>query len=179
MRVFFAAAIGFQVPLTEFGSFTVIWKGLVFTLALLGKIGTGLLVPNFGQTKNFSGDHLRDVLITGFSMAAEGEFAFVIAVYAVDQGIIQKDLYASIVLAVLISTIIPPFLLRYTISKYNKKAEDNLAKAAQMEFDREMNLESEIEITDEERDRRLKVSVSTPLFHVHLQIFLSMSELLT
>ena len=134
MRIFFAASIGFQVPIRNFRDGTVIWQGLVFCVALLGKIFTGFLVPNFNQTQRFTDVHLRDCLVTGFSMAAEGEFAFVIAVFAVDSGIISINLYASIVLAVLLSTIIPPFALRFTISHYNKKAEERVAKAAKEEF---------------------------------------------
>jgi len=134
MRIFFAASIGFQVPIKNFGDGKVIWQGLVFCIALLGKIFTGFLVPNFNQARRYTDIHLRDCLITGFSMAAEGEFAFVIAVFAVDSGIISINLYASIVLAVLLSTIIPPFLLRFTISHYNKKAEEKVAKAAEEEF---------------------------------------------
>lgn len=72
MRIFFAASIGFQVPITDFGSGEVIWKALVFTVALLGKLGVGFLAPNFTQSKQFTGHHLRDCLIVGFSMAAEG-----------------------------------------------------------------------------------------------------------
>ena len=134
MRIFFAASIGFQVPIRNFGDGTVIWQGLVFCVALLGKIFTGFIVPNFNQTQRFTDVHLRDCLVTGFSMAAEGEFAFVIAVFAVDSGIISINLYASIVLAVLLSTIIPPFALRFTISHYNKKAEERVAKATKEEF---------------------------------------------
>jgi hypothetical protein len=75
-------------------------------------------------------------------MAAEGEFAFVIAVFAVDDGLISKDLYASVVLAVLLSTIIPPFLLRFTISYYNKKAEARVEEAAQKEMERKHDLDT-------------------------------------
>ena len=133
MRIFFAASIGFQVPIKDFGNGVVIWQGLLFTVALLGKVGTGLLVPNFSHGKRYQGMHLRDCLITGFSMAAEGEFAFVIAVFNVDSGLISKDLYASIVLAVLLSTIIPPFLLRYTISRWNKRQELKVNEAASLD----------------------------------------------
>lgn len=143
MRIFFAASIGFQVPIKDFGSGTVIWQGLLFTLALTGKLAVGFMVPNFNQTKRFTDVHLRDCLVTGYSMAAEGEFAFVIAVFAVDNGLISKDLYASVVLAVLISTIIPPFLLRYTIARYNKKAELLIQQAAQDEMERNHNLNTE------------------------------------
>lgn len=115
MRIFFAASIGFQVPITDFANGTVFWQGLVFTLALTGKLAVGFLVPNFTKSPDFKGAHLRDILITGCTMAAEGEFAFVIAVFSVDNGLTSKDLYASVVLAVLISAIVPPFGLRYVL----------------------------------------------------------------
>lgn len=130
MRVFFAASIGFQVPLQDFAKWKVIWQGLVLVFALIGKIAVGFMVPNFTQSPNYTNFHLRDCLITGFSMAAEGEFAFVLAVFAIEQGLISKDLYASIVLAVLLSTIVPPFLLRGTITYYNKKGEEAVQNAA-------------------------------------------------
>jgi len=131
MRIFFAASIGFQVPITQFGSYEVIWKGLFLTVALLGKLGAGFLVPNFyAGTPRFTGLHFRDCLITGFSLAAEGEFAFVIAFYSVENKLIDADTYSSIVLAVLLSTIIPPFALRYVIHRYNKKAEETVARLA-------------------------------------------------
>lgn len=133
MRIFFAASIGFQVPIKSFNNAEVIWQGLVYTLALIGKVAVGFMVPNFSMDKMFHGKHLRDCLITGFSMAAEGEFAFVIAVFAVGDGLIDKDLYAKVVLAVLLSTIVPPFLLRFTISYYNKKGEEAVEKAAEEE----------------------------------------------
>lgn len=122
MRIFFASTIGFQVPVTQFGNGKVVWQGLLFTLALLGKLVVGFMVPNFTHEKKFTGNHLRDCLIVGCSMAAEGEFAFVIAAFAVDKDLIDKDLYSSIVLAILLSTIIAPFSLRFTITYFNKRA---------------------------------------------------------
>jgi Kef-type K+ transport systems, membrane components len=129
MRIFFASTIGFQVPIQEFGSAEILWKGVVFTIALVGKIAVGFLVPNFTQSRNFTGNHLRDCLIVGCSMAAEGEFAFVIAAFAVDAGIIDTKLYSSIVLAILLSTIIAPFSLRLTINYFNKKAKREVEAA--------------------------------------------------
>jgi len=141
MRIFFASTIGFQVPIKDFGDAKIIWQGLVFCLSwLIGKIAVGFLVPNFSVNKKFTGNHFRDCLVTGFSMAAEGEFAFVIAVFAVDKELIGKDLYASLVFAVLISTIIPPFALRFTISYYNKKGEEAVAQAAEQEEQRDHSM---------------------------------------
>jgi Kef-type K+ transport system membrane component KefB len=124
MRIFFAASIGFQVPVQAFASGTVIWQGLCFTAALLGKVMVGFLVPNFSLARYFRKAHLRDCLIVGFSMAAEGEFAFVIAVFAVVHNMITEELYASVVLAVLLSTILAPLSLRLTISYFNKKLQN-------------------------------------------------------
>jgi Kef-type K+ transport system membrane component KefB len=125
MRIFFAASIGFQVPITDFGNSTVLWQGFAFSLALTGKLIVGFLVPNFTKSPDFKGAHLRDILITGFTMAAEGEFAFVIAVFSVDNGLTSKDVYASVVLAVLISAIVPPFGLRYVLgSEWGEEEEE-------------------------------------------------------
>jgi Kef-type K+ transport system membrane component KefB len=151
MRIFFSSTIGFQVPIKDFGDSTIIWQGLVFCLAwLVGKVAVGFMVPNFSQNKKFTGNHFRDCMVTGFSMAAEGEFAFVIAVFAVDKGLIEKELYASLVLAVLISTIIPPFALRFTISYYNKKGEEAVARAAEEEEQRDRSASLNIENGDDD-----------------------------
>jgi hypothetical protein len=89
-------------------------------------------------------------MITGFSMAAEGEFAFVIAVYAVGENMIDKDLYASLVLSVLISTIVPPFALRFTIDYYNKKGEEAVARAAEEEEQREQRKSLQVSSGDDD-----------------------------
>lgn len=70
MRIFFASTIGFQVPIKHFGSGKIIGQGLFFTLALIGKLVVGFMVPNFSQEKNFKGAHLRDCLIVGCSMVS-------------------------------------------------------------------------------------------------------------
>lgn len=156
MRIFFAASIGFQVPIKDFADGKVIGYGLLFTLALTGKLAVGFLVPNFNNTDKFRGLHLRDCLVTGCSMAAEGEFAFVIAVFSVDAGLIHPDLYASIVLAVLISTIIPPFALRFTISYYNRLQEKIVQQAEELERQRADAEEAKLHLTPEEQEEKLR-----------------------
>ena len=92
-------------------------------------------------------------------MAAEGEFAFVIAVFAVDQKLISPDLYASIVLAILLSTIIPPFALRFTISYYNNLAQKMLRQAEDMERKRAHSISDAEERTPEEIEADLRVRI--------------------
>ena len=119
MKIFFAATIGFQVPVKSFGDAVIIGRGCLFVLALLGKLLVGGLAPNFhAATPRYRGRHLRDCFIVGLSMMGEAEFAFVVAVFGVTEGLIPPDLYASIVLAILLSTLISPLLLRTTLSLY-------------------------------------------------------------
>jgi hypothetical protein len=136
IRIFFAASIGFQVPIKSFASAKVLLEGFLFTGALMGKFLTGLLVPNFGaapatcgliKSVPFRGHHLRDCMVVGFSMMAEGEFAFVIAVFCVSHQLFTQDQYAGIVLAVLLSTMLAPNLLRYTLSYFQRQLENELA----------------------------------------------------
>lgn len=144
LRIFFAASIGFQVPIKNFASVSVVCHGLLFTLALLGKLFTGIMVPNFSRTKRFTSVHLRDCFVVGFSMVAEGEFAFVIAVFAATNGMLNVDQYASVVLAVLLSTVIAPFCLRFTIARFNKLLKDTINEANGGGADPEAKLEESI-----------------------------------
>jgi len=126
MKIFFAATIGFQVPIRSFANRKVVQTGFFFTLALLGKFAVGLLTPNFDQTavKYFRGTHLRDCVLVGLSMMGEAEFAFVVALFGFTEGLVPPDMYASIVLAILMSTIISPFLLRTVLALWKNNPED-------------------------------------------------------
>eukprot|EP00547_Thalassionema_nitzschioides_P007385 CAMPEP_0194199884 /NCGR_PEP_ID=MMETSP0156-20130528/725_1 /TAXON_ID=33649 /ORGANISM="Thalassionema nitzschioides, Strain L26-B" /LENGTH=776 /DNA_ID=CAMNT_0038924829 /DNA_START=55 /DNA_END=2385 /DNA_ORIENTATION=+ len=172
MRIFFAASIGFQVPITKFGNGTVLLQGLALTIALLGKLGAGFLVPDFyPNSSRFRGMHLRDCLITGFSLAAEGEFAFIIAVFSFDNELIDETTYSSIVLAVLLSTIIPPFLLRFTIHYYNKKVTDKVTDLTKKKEDK-ITIDSKFWClqTQSESKWGLLHSVMNTVFQLELEV---------
>lgn len=124
MRFFFAATIGFQVPVSLFGSGTVLWNGLVLMVALCGKLAVGPLLTPKLDGKN----HWRDCAVVGFSMAGEAEFAFVIAVFGVTNELVSAELYASAVLAILLSTILSPLLLRTTLAIFPYQDEVTLGK---------------------------------------------------
>ena len=68
MRIFFAASIGFQIPIGDFGDGRVVGIGFLYSLAFAGKFAVGFLSPNFEKGRRFRGSHLRDCLITGCSM---------------------------------------------------------------------------------------------------------------
>jgi Kef-type K+ transport system membrane component KefB len=131
MKLFFAASIGFQVPVRSFGDGAVLARGCLFALALTGKLAVGLLAPNLYRadtndndkpTGRFRGRHLRDCFVVGFSMMGEAEFAFVVAVFGVSEGLVPPDVYASIVWAILVSTVISPLLLKTTLAFFPYEA---------------------------------------------------------
>jgi Kef-type K+ transport system membrane component KefB len=138
MKVFFAATIGFQVPVKSFADGAILARGCFFFLAITGKLAAGLMTPIFDsgdevddggghhKVQRFRGKHLRDCLVVGFSMMGEAEFAFVVAVFGVTEGLVPPDVYASIVLAILLSTVLSPLLLRITlaISPYSDEKEE-------------------------------------------------------
>lgn len=127
MRIFFAATIGFQVPLSLFGDMKVVGNGFLLSFALLGKLAVGpLLTPKFDKDmKLWRGAHLRDCAVVGFSMAGEAEFAFVVAVFGVTEELIAPELYASVVLAILLSTILSPLLLRTVLAVFPYPVREN------------------------------------------------------
>jgi len=85
MRIFFAASIGFQVPIGDFGDGRVVGIGFLYSLAFAGKFAVGFLSPNFKKGRRFRGSHLRDCLITGCSMVSSVLLPFgtmgVVAIY--------------------------------------------------------------------------------------------------
>jgi predicted Kef-type K+ transport protein len=61
--------------------------------------------------------HNYKTSIAGFSIALEAEFAFVLAVFGVTEGLmIPPDIYARIVFAILLSSILSPLLLRTALA---------------------------------------------------------------
>uniref|UniRef100_A0A7S3PTY2 EF-hand domain-containing protein n=1 Tax=Chaetoceros debilis TaxID=122233 RepID=A0A7S3PTY2_9STRA len=131
LRVFFAATIGFQVPLKEFSSPKVILLGLLLWVTCVAiKFPVAMYVPRFEIVEKDSiyNSYKRDTLVTGIAMTCRGEFSFVIAAFALSQGVIALDTYASIVFAVLLSAISSPFLLLRCIKYFNVKEEERLAE---------------------------------------------------
>ena len=55
---------------------------------------------------------LREATIIGFGMAPRGEVAMIIALVGLDRGLIGQDIYVSIIVMSLLTTILTPLLLR-------------------------------------------------------------------
>jgi Kef-type K+ transport system membrane component KefB len=127
MRVFFGASIAFEIPILLFDNGTVIGNGFILSLSLLGKIMTGLLLtPVIAKDgRRWDWQHSRDCAIVGFSMAGEAEFAFLVASFGLSEGLLSQEVYASVVFAILLSTIVSPVLLRTTLALFPNKESNN------------------------------------------------------
>merc|ERR1712241_1152447 len=70
LRVFFAASIGFQIPITKLGDIKVIGLGIVLYLAVAMKFPLGFFVPKFDKTVKYASydPYHRDVVLTGLAM---------------------------------------------------------------------------------------------------------------
>lgn len=128
LRVFFAASIGFQVPVKLFSDPYVIGWGFILYACVLAKFPLLFFVPMFEDMKEGASYNpfLRDQLITGIAMTCRGEFSFIIAAFALGKGLISAKIYAAIVWAVLLSCITSPFILLSLIKYFNKKQQEYL-----------------------------------------------------
>ena len=104
--------------LLDFHVFTLdlVWFVLVLTIvALLTKfIGCGVLAK-------LQGINIRDSLIIGVGMIPRGEVAMIIALIGLNQNLIMQNTYASLVLMSLLTTVIPPLILRNWLFKRESK----------------------------------------------------------
>jgi Kef-type K+ transport system membrane component KefB len=143
LRIFFGATIAFVIPVQLFGNGQAIANGFLLSLSLLGKIMTGILftpvhlerqqaeeeMMSNNDTRSheqqssrqkkrhwLDRQHIRDCLVVGFSMAGEAEFAMLVAGFGYTEGLLEEDIYASTVFAILLSTILSPCLLRSTLA---------------------------------------------------------------
>ena len=54
--------------------------------------------------------------MVSFSVAGEAEFAMLVAGFEFGQGLLEEDIYASTVFAILLSTVVSPCLLRLMLA---------------------------------------------------------------
>ncbi|MBN2098534.1 MAG: cation:proton antiporter [Dehalococcoidia bacterium] len=85
----------------------LIWFILALTaVAILTKV-LGCGIPALLQRMS-----LRDSLTIGVGMVPRGEVAMIVALIGLSQGLIEQDTYAALILMSLLTTIIPPLVLR-------------------------------------------------------------------
>jgi Kef-type K+ transport system membrane component KefB len=65
-----------------------------------------------GGAALLSRSSLRDAAVIGFGMSPRGEVAMIIALIGLDRGLIGQDIYVSIIVMSLLTTIVTPIVLR-------------------------------------------------------------------
>ncbi|MFC1874257.1 cation:proton antiporter [Chloroflexota bacterium] len=104
--------------LLDFHVFTLdlVWFVLVLTIVALATKFIGCGVP-----AKLQGIGFRDSFIIGVGMIPRGEVAMIIALIGLNQNLIMQNTYAALVLMSLLTTIIPPIILRNWLFKRTVK----------------------------------------------------------
>lgn len=122
VRIFFAATVGFAVPLQRFSTGAVWGRGMLYTSVLVAKLATGVLAKPLT---------LPEALTVGTAMCAWGELAFVVALTAKNElKLMSDDTYAAVMLAVLISVVMGPTTLRAVLAWEARRTAAALAAAS-------------------------------------------------
>lgn len=102
----FFVSLGVLADLRFLGAETLVFAGALSMVAFFSKfIGCGLSARATGSSR-------RESMIIGVGMAPRGEVAMVIALLALNRGVIEQPAYVALVLMSLMTTLVVPVLLR-------------------------------------------------------------------
>jgi Kef-type K+ transport system membrane component KefB len=102
----FFVSLGIIMDLHEM-TWNVLWFTLALTaVAMVTKV-IGCGVPALTQRMN-----TKDSLIIGTGMVPRGEVAMIVSLIGLNQGLINQSTYSALILMSLLTTIIPPLILR-------------------------------------------------------------------
>ncbi|MCE5293932.1 MAG: cation:proton antiporter [Chlamydiales bacterium] len=102
----FFVAVGLSINLKEINwESTFIWTltGALFIAAVIGKALSGFAVLN---------EKIRTKLIIGTAMIPRGEVGLVFANIGLTVGVFKDDVYTAIILVIVLTTLLAPFVLR-------------------------------------------------------------------
>eukprot|EP00916_Digyalum_oweni_P022845 GHVL01037830.1.p1 GENE.GHVL01037830.1~~GHVL01037830.1.p1 ORF type:complete len:808 (+),score=110.73 GHVL01037830.1:88-2511(+) len=110
VRLFFGATVAFAIPVHTLFSLDSFWKGLVIALVpcILAKVISGI---HMGSPR----------WVIGWAMVGRAEFAYFIAENAVQSGLMRTDVFAWVIWALLICTIIAPFGFKFFLLREQRK----------------------------------------------------------
>ena len=102
---------------------------LLFVLALTAVAILTKLI-GCGVPAKLQGMNVRDSLIVGVGMVPRGEVAMIVALIGLNQELILQDTYSALILMSLLTTIIPPLILRNWLFKAKGEGLKNVATAS-------------------------------------------------
>merc|ERR1711998_930 len=107
LRIFFASTLAWSIPVEALFSVDALWKG---TLMGLGPcIATKLLCGPFMGSSRW---------VIGWAMVGRAEFAYFIAIFAKSLMLVDDNLFAILVWALLYATIFAPIIFRKVLDRY-------------------------------------------------------------
>lgn len=124
VRLFFAATVAFSMPLSIMFSWEAFGKGLFLGIfpCILSKVLAGLMYCE--KTPNVRRKRLASLTV-GSAMVGRGEFAYYVAKVSLSTAMVNtgepvlgKDVYACVVWALILSTVIAPIMFKKALVKY-------------------------------------------------------------
>ncbi|WP_048148749.1 cation:proton antiporter [Methanolacinia paynteri] len=112
----FFVSLGILVDLSALTGPVLIFIAVITVIAIISKvIGCGLPAKLLGYSN-------RDSLAIGFGMSPRGEVAMIVALMGLNLSLIGQDIYASIVVMSILTTVITPIAFRNWLFKKEVKA---------------------------------------------------------
>jgi Kef-type K+ transport system membrane component KefB len=122
LQIIFAAI--FFISLGVIMDLHVVTARLLWFVAALTVVAIVAKVIGCGGAAKMVGMKTRDSIIVGVGMIPRGEVAMIVALIGFNQNLIPQSTYSALILMSLLSTVIPPIILRNWLFKQGKKAVD-------------------------------------------------------
>jgi Kef-type K+ transport system membrane component KefB len=133
LQIIFASI--FFISLGVLLDFHIITLNLVWFIFVLTVVAILTKLIGCGVPAKLQGINTRDSLIIGVGMIPRGEVAMIVALIGLNQNLIMQDTYAALVLMSLLTTILPPLVLRNWLFKTKrKKIKDDGIKAKMLQL---------------------------------------------
>ncbi|HEX5976455.1 MAG TPA: cation:proton antiporter, partial [Nitrososphaeraceae archaeon] len=120
----FFAIIGAQVNLTGFNLDVLFLSAIIIVVAIVSKLG-GCGLPAIVFLRNKS-----RAMRVGIGMISRGEVGLIVAGIGVTSGVLSSNVYTTIIIMVVVTTLITPVWLKKTYSKEPHVVNDDSQKTA-------------------------------------------------
>ena len=133
----FLISIGLPINIRQLGNGNLTFALVIILVAILTKVfGCGL-------GARITGCSNKQSLRIGIGMISRGEVGLIIAQIGLSSRLINKDIYTTIVLMVLATTVITPLLLRWTFPRVEEFDSDIYESVISLETDEETEADIE------------------------------------
>jgi Kef-type K+ transport system membrane component KefB len=119
LQIIFASI--FFVSLGVILDFHYVTLDLMWFVLALSAVAIATKVIGCGIPALIQRMSIKDSLIVGFGMVPRGEVAMIVALIGLTQNLIRQDVYSALILMSLLTTMIPPLVLRNWLFKEVKK----------------------------------------------------------